>query len=283
MTEEANLPKRRLTKAEVAERRASIFAIVEAMQPMTVRETFYQAMVRGIVEKFEESYDKVDSDLCKMRRSGEIPYEWIVDNTRRAIKPLSFESVSAALEFAAETYLKDMWRDEGCRVHIWIEKDALTATVRPVTEEYDVALWPARGYSSITFLHEAAEEIRGLDVPVYVYHFGDFDPSGENAAECIERDLRDMSGAEVHFERVALTEEQVRRWRLPTRPTKLSDTRAKRFDSDVSVELEAVPPNVLRDLVREVIERHMPRKRLLALKREERRERDQITRMVRGL
>lgn len=213
-----------------------------------------------------------------------MPFEWLVDNTRWALKPRTHESVRAALLDTAANYRKSIWRDEECRVQIWIEKDALSSVVLPVTDEYDVPLYPARGYSSITFLHDAALDIAALDVPVYIYHFGDFDPSGVNAAECIEDDLRELApDAEVHFERVAVTEEQIRRWRLPTRPTKQSDKRAAQFGSSVSVELDAIPPNILRDLVRRVIERHMPRRRLLKLRREETRERDQIARMVRSL
>jgi hypothetical protein len=219
-----------------------------------------------------------------MRRAGDMPYEWLVDNTRWAMQPRTYESVKTALLSTAANYRKSIWRDEACRVQIWIEKDALSGVVLPVTDECDVPLRPARGYSSLTFLHDAAMDIADLgDVPVHIYHFGDFDPSGVNAAECIEDDLRDMSGGDISFERVAVTEEQIRRWNLPTRPTKLTDTRAARFGSDCSVELDAVPPNTLRDLVRQVIERHMPRRRLLKLKREETRERDQIMRMVRSL
>ena len=276
---------RRATKAEVAARRASLLAIVEAMRPMTVRQVFYQATVRGLVEKSEAGYDKVNGDLCVMRRAGEMPYEWLVDNTRQVHKPWTFNSVGEALADAAANYRKSLWSDAECRVQIWIEKDALSGVVSPVTEEYDVPLRPARGYSSLTFLHDAALDIAELgSIPVHIYHFGDYDPSGVNAAECIEDDLREMApDAQISFERVAVTEDQIRRWNLPTRPTKQSDTRARRFNSERSVELDAIPPNDLRDLVREVIEYHMPRRELLALLREERRERSQIERMVRSL
>jgi len=59
------------------------------------------------------------------------------------------------------------------------------------------------------------------DRPCYVYHFGDFDPSGVNAAEKIEETLNDLApSANIIFERVAVTPAQIRRWRRPTRPTK---------------------------------------------------------------
>jgi hypothetical protein len=43
---------------------------------------------------------------------------------------------------------------------------------------------------------------------------------------------------------------------LPTRPTKQSDSRAKKF-GPVSVEFDAINPNKLRKLVEEVITRHL--------------------------
>src|SRR5262249_17962135 len=37
--------------------------------------------------------------------------------------------------------------------------------------------------------------------------------------------------AEINFERIAVTPDQIRDWNLPTRPTKQTDTRAKKFGS----------------------------------------------------
>ena len=80
-------------------------------------------------------------------------------------------------------------------------------------------------------------------MPAYIYHLGDFDPSGLNAAREIEKTLREMAPeAEIHFERLAVTPEQIGIWSLPTRPTKTTDSRAKGF-GDISVELDAIPPN----------------------------------------
>lgn len=262
-------------------RRSVILDIVNEFRPMTVRQVFYQATVRGVIEKTESGYDKVNTDLCVMRRSGELPYEHLVDNTRWVIKPFTFGSPAEALLYAAESYRKDLWQGAKCRVQVWIEKDALTGVVRSVTGERDVPLRAARGYASMTFLHDAAMDIASLDVPCHIYHFGDYDPSGVNAATCIEADLRSMAPhAEIFFERVAVTPDQIRRWRLPTRPTKATDSRAAAFGSSRSVELDAIPPNILRDLVSDVIERHLPPGRLKRLKRQERVEQDRIADLV---
>ena len=139
----------------------------------------------------------------------------------------------------------------------------------------------ARGYASLSFLHNAAEYINELDVPAYIYHLGDFDPSGVNAGEKIEETLRELApDADISFERVAVTTEQIAEWNLPTRPTKASDTRAKNFGT-ISVELDAIDPNTLRGLVQETIERHLPRRQFEILKAAEQSEREIIARLVR--
>src|SRR3984893_1252525 len=116
----------------------------------------------------------------------------------------------------------------------------------------------ARGYASETFLHNSGLYMKEVQKACFVYHFGDFDPSGQDAARAIEKGLRQLAGgAEIHFERIAVTQRQIDEWNLPTRPTKQSDKRAKKF-GPVSVELDAIDPNQLRALVDEVIAWHLP-------------------------
>jgi len=135
------------------------------------------------------------------------------------------------------------------------------------TKVYDVPLMVARGYSSLSFLHSAAMAIKDRGKPAHIYHFGDLDPSGVDAARDIEAKLKRYApGAEIHFERPAVTREQVEEWNLPTRPTKQTDSRAKKFNSATSVELDAIPADKLRALVRGCIERHVDKRKLQVLK-----------------
>jgi hypothetical protein len=274
----------RSTKAEVEARREALRDIIEEGQPMTVRQVFYQATVRGLVEKAESGYAKVQTDLTVMRRAGTLPYYWLADNTRWQRKPRTFDSVEEALQETARFYRKSLWKDADAYVEIWLEKDALAGVVYPVTSVYDVPLMVARGYASLSFLYSAAEAINDLDVPAYIYHLGDYDPSGVNAGEKIEETLRDLApDAEIIFQRIAVTSDQIAEWDLPTRPTKASDTRAKRFGSDVSVELDAIDPNTLRAIVEAAIEIHLPAKQFEVLKAAEESERKIISRLVRRI
>lgn len=266
----------RATKAAVEQRRADLLAIVAEQKPMTVRQVFYQATVAGIVEKAESGYGKVQTDLAKLRDEHALPYDWIVDNTRLQRKPTSYSSVEQALWDTAQFYRKDLWRDANAYVEIWLEKDALSGVIFPVTSLYDVPLMIARGYASLSFLHGSAEYIARLRKPAYLYHFGDHDPSGVNAGEKIEQTLRKLApNAEIHFERVAVTRDQIHELRLPSRQTKTSDPRAKGFEGR-SVELDAIRPQMLRDMVEAVINRHLPQAELRALQWVEQNERDQL-------
>jgi hypothetical protein len=258
----SHIKRLRSTKAEVEQRREDLFDIVEQMKPMTVRQVFYQATVRGLVDKTEAGYAKVQTDLVQMRRAGVLPYGWLADNTRWQRKPDTFDNIQEALEETARMYRKALWRDTDAYCEIWLEKDALAGVVAPITYEYDVALMVARGYASLSFLHSAAEYIKTKQTPTFIYHLGDFDPSGVNAGGKIHETLTELApNAEIHFERLAITPEQIEELVLPTRPTKRSDSRSKNF-GDISVELDAMEPQYLRDLVEVAINQHLPRKQL---------------------
>jgi hypothetical protein len=278
--ETSPIRRQRSTKAEVEARRDALLDIIDDGKPMTVRQVFYQATVRGLVEKAESGYAKVQTDLTIMRRAGDLPYDWLADNTRWQRKPRTFNGVEEALQYTAEFYRKSLWADADCYAEIWLEKDALAGVIYPVTATYDVPLMVARGYASLSFLHTAAEYINDLVVPAYIYHLGDFDPSGVNAGEKIEETLRELApDAEIYFQRIAVTEEQIADWDLPTRPTKTSDTRSKGFGA-ISVELDAIEPNQLRALVQDAIEQHLPADQFEVLKAAEESEREIISRLV---
>lgn len=271
----------RATSEEMEALQDALYAIVEEQQPMTVRQVFYQATVRGLVEKEETGYDKVQTVLAKMRRDEKLPWEWIVDNTRDRNHPLTFKDVPEALEYIADRYRKELWNDGKAYVEVWLEKDALAGVIEDVTRKYDVSLMVARGYSSVTFLYDAAQVLEGKTCPVHIYHLGDYDPSGVDAGEKIEEFLEEYAPtADIRFTRLAVTEEQIAQWRLPTRPTKRSDSRAEKFGSDVSVELDAIEPRQLRALVERAIKRHMPAKRYEELMAMEKSEQQKIRELI---
>jgi hypothetical protein len=270
----------RRTKAAVGSVRDQIKDLLEQNNPQTVRQVFYALTVRGAVGKTETEYKQtVVRLLGEMREAGEVPFAWVADNTRLMRKPSTFTGVEACLQSTAEHYRRNLWAAMPVYVEVWVEKDALAGVVMEETRPYDVPLMVARGYSSLTFIHGAAMAIEAKGKPAYIYHLGDLDPSGVDAARDIEAKLRRYApGAEIHFERPAVTRAQVEQWSLPTRPTKQADPRAKKFGGTTSVELDAIPAEKLRQLVRECIERHVDQEQLKILRVAEESERELLKR-----
>jgi hypothetical protein len=255
--------KGRRTKGAIRAIKAALHDTLAAEHPMTVRQVFYRMVSRGAIAKTEGEYKRtVVRLLGQMRWDGEIPFGWIADNTRWMRKPQTDSSVEAALRRVAESYRRSLWDDQPVYVEIWLEKDALAGVLYPETDSWDVPLMVTRGYPSLSYLNEAAEVIEAQGKPAYLYYFGDYDPSGLDIPRKVEEGIRKRApGADIHFERVAVTAEQIEAWALPTRPTKRNDSRSKGFQGE-SVEVDAIPAGTLRSLVKDCIVRHVDQRAL---------------------
>jgi hypothetical protein len=165
------------------------------------------------------------------------------------------------LQISAQAYRRAIWDNQDVYVEIWLEKDALAGVLYEETATWDVPLMVTRGYPSISYLHSAAEAIAEQGKPAYLYYFGDYDPSGLDIPRKVESDLRQFTeemsfGSEIYFERVAANPSQILSMNLPTRPTKKTDSRAREFIGE-SVEVDAIPPKALREIVRRCISQHV--------------------------
>jgi hypothetical protein len=250
--------KQRRTKAEIDSIKEAMAATVEEIQPATVRQVFYQLVSRGVVAKTELEYKStVCRLLSELRRDGTVPYGWIADNTRWMRKPTTYSGLEEMLAHTALTYRRALWTSQPVYVEVWLEKDALAGVIIEDTVTWDVPLMVTRGYPSLSYIHEATETIRHQAKPVFIYYFGDRDPSGCDIPRFVEAEVRErVPGAEIRFEVVAVTIGQIEEFSLPTRPTKQTDSRAKGFDGE-SVEVDALPPAVLRSLVTRCITQHI--------------------------
>ena len=216
--------------------------------------------------------------MLNLRRAGRLDYGAIADATRWMRKPRSFNSVEEALNDTARLYRKALWRDAEEYVEIWCEKDALAGVVLPITRKYDVPLMVARGFASETFCYEAVAA-RDDDRPYHVYYLGDFDRSGQDAARSLEEKLTrfaDEEGIEVEFETIAVNLDQITKLNLPTRKPKRETGADKNWPHDFACELDAIPPDAMRDFVEDAINQHLDQNQLAVLKVAEQSERMQL-------
>ena len=271
--------RRRATKAEMEERAEFLIEYAEEHGPVTCRQLYYQSVVHGLpgIEKDDSGYDKIQEQVLRLRREGRLDYGYIADMTRWMRKPRSFDSVEDAVAATIQTYRKNLWLDSTAYVEVWCEKDALAGVILPVTYEYDVPLMVARGFVSETFAYEAIAARRGDARPYHVYYLGDFDRAGRDAARSLEDKLTrfaDEEGIEVIFNTLAITERQVRLYKLQTRPPKRNTPADRAWPHKFACELDAMAPDDIRELVEDAINNHLDQKQLAVLKVAEELERE---------
>ncbi|MEJ5251391.1 MAG: hypothetical protein WHX60_05860 [Armatimonadota bacterium] len=248
--------------------------------PMTVRGIFYGCEILGLVPKTEDGYRRVAYAVLVMRRVGILPYDFIADAARTRFKPHSYSGLRSFLQRSAEAYRRALWDNLPVYVEIWCEKDALRGVLLPITDAWDVPLFPLHGFCSETHLFNAAQEIQATGKPCHIYYFGDLDPSGWLISQHAEEKLREFGVRNLHFERLAVHPWQVEEWDLPTRPPKSGDTRARNWPYPC-VEVDAIPADMLRTLCETAITQHIPRRELEVLLAIEREEREVLQRIAR--
>jgi hypothetical protein len=242
--------------------RAAILALPErGYEQMTVRGIFYVLATERVVAKTEAGYRQVQRQALLLRRDGQLPWHFVADATRRRRFIRTWGSVGEAIADVSRTYRRDRWRAQRRRVEVWLEKDALSGLVAPVTDRYGVDLLVSRGQSSDTFVYDAAEvaehawDEAGIETTVLALY--DADCFGRDAAEKIRFKLSQHApGVPIDFRLVAVTDDQVGGYGLPTRPDKRGEGRAVELDA-----LQVVAPGelerILEDAIRSLIHAHV--------------------------
>lgn len=284
----STLKRERRTQAQVEQLDDQIVAVLSEDHPQSVRHVFYRMTDPRLpepVEKSDRGYRHVQDRCVKLRRSGRVPYHWIADMSRRGYFVNTFTGAGDFIRRMAGHYRADLWRDSAYRCEVWAESRSIASVLTDECQKLAVSLYPCGGFSSLSFAHAAAEEHNGdSDTrPLIVYYVGDYDPAGVLIDRALERELRTHLRADIpmDFRRIAINEEQVKEYDLPTKPRKEGDKRSQHIQ--YTVEAEAMPAHVLRNLLRAEVEALLPHNALEVAKVAERSERAHLTRMARLL
>ena len=236
--------------------REAIIDIAVAGSGMTVRHLFYRLVSAGVVEKTEAEYDGTVARLAvELRRSGDIPYGKIVDGSRLYTVPTTYDSIKDAIDDTAALYRRSYWRTADRQLEVWCEKDAIRALIEDTTWDLAVPLMVTRGFASESIVQSLAEDTRRSGKPRVILSLNDYDPSGSLMLnDIVQRARHYAPEARFHCEQVALTREQVTQYKLPTRPTKtVNNPHARQFSDAESVELDALDPDDLQELLQDAI------------------------------
>jgi hypothetical protein len=252
---------------------------------MSSRQVFYQLVSRGDLPNNAKACRLVSGLLVKMRRDGALPYDRVVDRTRGVHRRSSWSGVEALMSGAAQHYRRNLWAEQAIHVHICCEKQALEGIFSEVVDQYGAPLWTLRGFSSESFLYEWAEEIKDLNSEgreVVIAFFGDHDPSGLALETDCQKRLRTL-GAEFTWERKGLLWKDFETHDLVNVDVKKKDSRSKRYLEQFgnrAAELDALPPDVLRERIAVSVAEHIDLSSWLRVKETEAHERDTLNQVV---
>jgi hypothetical protein len=276
----------RRTKAQVEQLDEQIIDVLVEDNPQSVRHVFYRMTDPRLsepVEKSDRGYRHVQHRVVELRRSGELPYGWITDASRRGYFTNTYQDASDFLRQMHGLYRADLWQASDYYCEVWVESRSLAGVVQDDCRELAVSLYPAGGFTSISLAYQAAEDINEEydDRNVVIFYIGDYDPAGVIIDVALERELREHLDPDVQldFRRIAITPEQIAEHDLPTKPRKSTDNRSLHIAE--TVEAEAMPAGIMRQMLRDHIEAMLPPRSLEIAKAAEQSERDHLLTLAR--
>jgi hypothetical protein len=197
---------------------------------------------------------------------------------RQTIKPSSWSGLGNFAETVRDSYRLDYWSRLPEYVEIIVEKDTIAGKLSTVTREYDVPLHPIRGYSSTSYAWRIAKSWEGIDKPIIVYYLGDHDPSGRDLERDVRARLSHYSKRDFRWVRLGVNPEHFEQHDIIPLEPKKKDSRYRRFVAEWGnrcAEVEAIPATVLREMVHDAIELHIPSDEWERLQQVEQIEREQ--------
>jgi len=258
--------------AEVIDEVKKILEEYPDIKDWSLRQMYYRLVARLVLENTINNYKNLSRWLVEAREEGWIDYNLFEDRARKIVGTGDriYETPECFIERRLRNFRNGwkyfaypQWYDQEIYIEVWLEKDALSKIFSSVTDKYKVYTCPSRGYPSFSYVMDAVKRFERKDKPIKILYFGDFDPTGLNIPENLLQRFKSYGEYEhgIELESIALNIDQIRQYNLPPAPAKKSDTRYNSFveetGSDRVVELDALEPTVLQDLIKEALEEHI--------------------------
>jgi hypothetical protein len=231
---------------------------------VTLRQVYYRLVAKGFIQNKDKEYRKLSGLLTDARYCGMIDWDAIEDRVRVPHKHSEFEDVLHLVKVAQNSYRLDRWEDQEYYIELFTEKDAISSVLKPIADKWHVYLNVNRGYTSATAMH---------------------DPSGLDMIRDISQRLIEFK-AVVDVKPIALTLEQVQKYNPPPNPAKISDSRSKWYITNfgkTSWEVDALPPDVMIDLVNDSIKQYVDMDKLNKIKKQEKLDMKQLEEFAQSL
>jgi hypothetical protein len=243
---------------------------------VTLRQLFYRLVADGTLPNQQSYYQRLSAQTADGRRQGTFPS--LLDRTSRIEEFMSFDGPDAARAYIRDLYRRDRTEGQPWTIVLGVEKGGMSAQLDEwFTDPLGIPHVALGGYASQTLCDEVRRHIRAHDRPAVRIYAGDFDPTGVD----IDRDFEARVGVFDKVVRVALNVDQIGDLPENPAPDKLNDDpRAarfvRRFGELVQYEVDALPPDTLRNLYRTALGDYWDDDAYQAVLKREQAERDEL-------
>ena len=221
-----------------------VLQVTKGYNRLTVRQLWYILISRFKYPTTKAAYKRMDRYLVKIRRANPEVNKKFIDPTRQfTIAPYPYP-----------------------KMEIYVEKDSIRNFISELARKYELNVQVLRGFASLSMYRKAIERARKKGVNTVLY-IGDFDPSGLLIEAIAEEEMNSNTG--IKFYRLAITLEQIRKFKPPSRPVNMKDSRAQTYVEkygDRVWDVEAIRPRTLYRLIESGIKEKVPSEFLVKAK-----------------
>ncbi len=235
----------------------AILAAAEAdgWHSMTLRQLYYQFVARGFIPNAVAEYKRLGRIVTDARYGGLISWTAIEDAGRNSYHFPETPTADQVLNGIERKLTIDPWADQDTYVEVWVEKQALEATVARPCGRLNTPYMACKGYLSASEAWRASlrfqRAIANGKKPVLL-HLGDHDPSGIDMTRDNGDRLEEFLRMGVDVRRIALNMAQVEQYNPPPNPAKEDDSRFPGYRAkygEESWELDALNQNVIGEII----------------------------------
>jgi len=261
---------------------------------MTLRQLYYQMIAQDLfpsswidaaynaknglppdTKNTVKNYQRLSKLISEARLAGLVDWDAIEDRGRRPQRAAEWSTLQDGVDSLHAQFRLPRWKDQEHYVELWVEKDALASVLWPIAHRHHITLMINKGYSSQSAMWTSSnrfiEASRDGKYTTLLY-LGDFDPSGEDMVRDITERMVMFGVQELDVIKVALTKEQIKRYNPPPNPAKVTDPRAKKYIAEhgkQSWEVDALPPEVLNQLMEREMAGYVNGPKMEAIKKKE--------------
>jgi hypothetical protein len=107
------------------------YEILSDIQPASVRAVCYKLFTAKLIASMAKGEtNKISRLLTRSRENNEIPWEWIVDETREAERAAAWANPESYARAIVNSYRRDYWALQKNPVEVWSEKGTVRGTLR---------------------------------------------------------------------------------------------------------------------------------------------------------